>query len=322
MPEVKKPRRGSLAFYPRKKAKRIYPKISTYPKIEEVKPLAFAGYKVGMTQIVVIDNNKNSPTFGQEIVVPVTAIECQPLRVVGIRAYKETKKGMKVFCEVWAEQLPKEISRKVKIGKVNQKEKIQKIEKNIENIKEIRLIVATQPKLTGLKKKTPEIFEIPVGGKTVKEKWEYAKSILGKEIDIKDVFREGEFLDVIAITKGKGTQGPVKRFGVKIQVRKAHGYLRHVGSLGQERPGKVRWTVAQAGQTGFQRRTEYNKKLIKIGEGKEINPKGGWIRYGVIRGKYVLIEGSVPGPKKRLIIMRKAIRAKKVFEPVEVKLIS
>ena len=145
--------------------------------------------------------------------------------------------------------------------------------------------------------------------------------MLGKEIKPSDVFREGELVDVISITKGKGTAGPVKRFGVKIQTRKAQKKRRHVGSLGSERPGKVLWTVPQAGQLGFFRRTEFNKRVLKIGEdGKEITPKAGFKRYGVVKSNYIIVEGSVPGPKKRLIMLRPAIRAWRYkYLPVEIK---
>jgi len=64
---------------------------------------------------------------------------------------------------------------------------------------------------------------------------------------------------------------------------------------------------------GFQTRTEVNKRILKIGEdGKEITPKSGFINYGLIKGDYVLIEGSLPGSKKRLIRLRSAIRPPKV----------
>jgi large subunit ribosomal protein L3 len=52
-----------------------------------------------------------------------------------------------------------------------------------------------------------------------------------------------------------------------------------------------------------------------IGENEEeINPKGGFIRYGKIKGDYIVLLGSIPGPKKRLIRIRKTIRPSKSFE--------
>jgi large subunit ribosomal protein L3 len=318
MPKIKKPRRGALAFYPRKRARRIYPRIKTYPKVEKVKLLAFAGYKAGCLHVIAIDNRKDSPTFGQEISLPATILDCPPLKVLGIRAYKKSLKGMKVFTEAWSQNLPKDLERKVKAKPSEQN--LEKIEKNLDKLAEIRLIVCTQPRLSGIGKKKPEIFEIGIGGEKIEEKYNFAKSLLGKEIKINEVFREGEIVDVIGVTKGKGTAGPVKRFGVKIQTRKAHQKRRHVGSLGQERPGKVRWTVPMAGQLGFQTRTELNKRILKIGEGKEVTPKGGIKRYGIIKSNYVLIEGSVPGSKKRLIMLRSAVRPGKYkFLPIEIK---
>jgi large subunit ribosomal protein L3 len=311
MPAVKRPKKGSQAFYPRKRAKRIYAVVSTYPETEKVKLLDFAGYKVGMLNVILIDNVKNSPTYGQEISVPATVIECPPLKVVGIRAYKLTTKGLKVLTEAWAKELPKDLEKKTKV-KPNE-ENIAKIEKNLDKVSKIKLIVATQPRLSGLGKKKPEIFEIEIGGKDVKEKLDLAKQLLGKEISASNVFKQGEYVDVIAVSKGKGTEGPVKRFGIFIQSRHAKEKRRHVGSLGQEQPGKVRHTVPMAGQLGFQTRTELNKRILKIGEnGEEINPKGGFKNYGIVKTNYLLLEGSVPGPKKRLVRLRAAIRPPKI----------
>ena len=53
--------------------------------------------------------------------------------------------------------------------------------------------------------------------------------------------------------------------------------------------------------------------MIKIGDdGKKITPSSGFHKYGVIKSDYIVLEGSVPGPKKRLIRFRPTIRAGKV----------
>jgi large subunit ribosomal protein L3 len=60
---------------------------------------------------------------------------------------------------------------------------------------------------------------------------------------------------------------------------------------------------------GFQQRTEYNKRVLKIGQnGEEITPSGGFPHYGIIKNSYIILHGSIPGPVKRLISMRDAIR--------------
>jgi large subunit ribosomal protein L3 len=312
MPEVRKPRRGSLAYWPKKRARRIYPQLTVYPEAEKAKVLGFAGYKAAMAHAILLDNRKGSITFGQEIAVPVTVLDCPPLKVLGIRAYISTTRGLEVLNEAWAKDLPKDLARKVKLKNVKP-EKIEEMEKELNKISKLHLIVSTQPRLSGVGKKKPEIFEIEIGGKDVKEKFDFAKQLFGKEITAKDVLKEGELVDVAAVTKGKGTAGVVKRFGIKIQVRHATKKRRHIGTLGPETPSRVLPSVPQAGQLGFQTRTELNKRVLKIGEnGEEVTPKAGFKRYGVIKSNYIVVEGSIPGSKKRLVLLRPAIRPSKV----------
>jgi large subunit ribosomal protein L3 len=118
------------------------------------------------------------------------------------------------------------------------------------------------------------------------------------------------YVDITAITKGKGVQGPVKRWGIKLRKRKhAVGRERHIGNLGPWHPHHVRWQVPQLGQMGFQQRTEFNKRLLKIGErGDDVTPAGGFLHYGLVRNPYLVIKGSIPGPTKRLVRVRPAIR--------------
>jgi large subunit ribosomal protein L3 len=82
-----------------------------------------------------------------------------------------------------------------------------------------------------------------------------------------------------------------------------------IGTLGPKRPGYVRPTVPQSGQQGYHQRTEFNKRVLKIGEnGSEVTPKGGFLHYGEVSNPYMLIHGSIPGPAKRLIRLRDPIR--------------
>ena len=56
---------------------------------------------------------------------------------------------------------------------------------------------------------------------------------------------------------------------------------------------------------GYHQRIEFNKRILKIGkDGKEVTVKGGYIRYGEVKGPYILIEGSIPGTEKRQIRLR------------------
>jgi large subunit ribosomal protein L3 len=141
------------------------------------------------------------------------------------------------------------------------------------------------------------------------KKIEYAKKILGTEVKITDFTKEGEAMDAIGITKGKGIQGPVKRFGIRRKWHKSRKTVRQVGSIGGWTPHYVMYSVPRAGQMGFHQRTQYNKLVIKIGNnGSEVTPKGGYLRYGVISSDYVMLKGSVPGTTNRLVLIRVASR--------------
>ena len=307
MPNIRRPRSGSLQFWPRKRAKRHFAKVKAWAQSAETKPLGFAGYKVGMAHVIFNDTRKTAPTKGMEVSLPTTIIECPPLKAASIRFYKKTNSGSKLISEVFAEKVDKELARKISIPK--------SIKKKIEDIKDfddIMLLVYTQPKLTGIGKKKPELFEIALGGKK-EDKLKYAKEKLGKEITINDALKQGQQIDIHAITKGKGFQGPVKRFGIGLKSHKSEKSRRQPGSLGGWRAqGHVMWRVPHAGQMGYHQRTEYNKLLLKIGnKPEEINPKSGFISYGLIKNDYILVKGSIAGAKKRVIRLNHAIRPNK-----------
>lgn len=304
MSTIRRPRFGSLAFYPRKRAKREIASIKAWANVKEAKLLGFAGYKAGMAHIMMEDNDPNSMTKGETISCPVTIIECPPIKSISIRFYKKTIDGLKVVSDVLAQDLDKELARRIIMPK-NKKKKIE----DVKEFDDLTLVIYTQPKLTSIGKKKPEIFEIAIGGKK-EDKLNYAKEILGKEIKVEDVFKEGNQLDIHAITKGKGIQGPMKRFGIGRKQHKSEKGTRNPGSLGGWK-GQVNimWKVPHAGQMGYFQRTELNKWLIKIGrKNDEINPKGGLTKYGLIKNTYILVKGSVAGPRKRLIRFNFAIR--------------
>lgn len=306
------PRRGSLAFSPRKRASSWIARIRSWPEYEgDPKPLAFAGYKAGMVQVVAVDDKRGSLTFGKEVVVPATVIEAPPMLVCGVRAYKETVEGLKVLTEAWVKNPPKDLRRLAALpDKFDTESKLKEMESKLDEIADIRLLLITQPRLAKRERKKPELLEVKIGGgNSIKDRFEYAKNLLGKEIKASDVFQEGQWIDVIAVTKGKGFQGPVKRWGVAKLHHKSRKTVRGVGSIGPWTPSFVMRTVPRAGQMGFHRRTEYNKQVLKIGDdGVNITPKGGFVNYGEINGGYLILKGSVPGPKKRLITLRHAVR--------------
>jgi len=313
MPTIHRPRRGSLAFTPKVRAQKLVARIKSWraddgtePKIQD-----FAGYKAGMTHVLMVDDRPNSITANMEIAVPVTIIETPPMRVVAIRAYADNEYyGMKTISEAWDDKSADGIAT---------------IERALEagTVDEIRIVARTMPdQVKGTPKKKPDVMETLITGGNIAAQFEYAKSILGTEYQTTDIFSEGAFIDVVAITTGKGTQGPVKRWGVALQKGKHSrtGKRRHIGNLGPWTPSYVRRTVPLMGQTGYQQRTECNKRILKIGtDGSEVTPNGGFVNYGVVGDNYVMVRGSIPGPSKRLIRMRHPIRGK---EPMGVPVIA
>jgi large subunit ribosomal protein L3 len=309
MAKTHKPVAGSRAYWPRKRAKRIYPRMGAPSPTASSGPAGFAGYKAGMTRVVYIDNTKGSATEGQEIVRSATVLECPNLIICAIRTYMKTPYGLRNFQTIWAENLVKDLDRKFKIPKkTDTSSKIKLVDEQTEKLSDVRLLVHTSSKESGLGKKKPEVFEVQLGGDDVPAKWVYAKENLGKEIKASDVLKEGDWIDVRSVTTGHGWEGPVRRFGVKVRPRKHEKKRRHGGVIGvrgvaRVLPGKI----AMAGQHGFQTRTEYNKRVLKIGT-DGLNPKGGWVGYGLVKGDYLVVEGSVPGPRKRLVMIRKGLR--------------
>ena len=106
-----------MQFWPRVRARYSYARIRTWPAAKETKPLGFAGYKVGMTHILVEDNRPNSLSKGSEIFCPVTVVECPPLNTISIKFYKNTQNGSKLVSELSAEHTSKELERKITIPK-------------------------------------------------------------------------------------------------------------------------------------------------------------------------------------------------------------
>ncbi len=249
----------------------------------------------------------------------MTVLEVPAMKIAAIRVYGEPGPyGTKILGEAWSGDLDPTLDKKLFTPKkANPEKALEKIGKLVEEgkVANIHLISYTLPSLiAGIPKKTPDVMENRIVGGDMATRLEYATSLIGKSVEVSEIFNTGDMIDVSAITIGKGTQGPVKRWGINLMKHKhsRQGSLRQIGTLGPWNPSRVSWRVPQLGQTGYQQRTEYNKRIIKIGEnGEEVTPSSGFLNYGEVSGNYMLLKGSVPGPKKRLIRLRPAIRGDK-----------
>ncbi len=301
-----------MGFGPRVRASSEVPRLKTWPEDDGQSGLqGFAGYKAGMSHVVMVNDEPNSPREGQEETVPVTVVETPPMRAVALRAYEDTPYGLRPLTEVWTGEFHEDLSRTLDLPESAGQEQLIRDALEAGDLGDVRLITHTVPNATSVPKKKPDVMETRVGGGSLDERVEYALDLIedGGEHSFSDVFRAGEFADVAGITKGKGTQGPVKRWGVQKRKGKhaRQGWRRRIGNLGPWNPSRVRSTVPQQGQTGYHQRTELNKRIVAIGD-EDVTPDGGFVNYGEVEGDYVLVKGSLPGPNKRLVRFRPAVR--------------
>ncbi len=116
---------------------------------------------------------------------------------------------------------------------------------------------------------------------------------LGKQINVQDIFKEGDFLDAIGISKGKGFQGVVKRHGfagVGGATHGQHNRLRAPGSMGNASfASRVPKGKRLPGRMGSDRVKVANLKVVKIMADQNI----------------IVISGSVPGAINSTVILQK-----------------
>ena len=307
------PRRGSLAYSPRIRAKSMEARIRAWPKVnsDEPKILAHCGFKAGCVQIVSIDDREKVPNAGKQLVSLGTVLVTPPVLILGVRGYSKDHNGKHAEFDVYAEDIPKSFSKEISL-KNNQENALENAEKGLKRVKEIFAIVAVSPRAAGLDQKKPYVFEAFVSGGDIQKQFTHVKELLGKEIKIDQIFETGATVDVAAITKGHGWQGVLKRWNVKKKQHKSRKTVREVGSLGPISPQSVMYTVPRAGQHGFHQRVEYDKRIMIMGntedEGIKINPDGGYKHFGLVKGDFIILKGSVPGTYRRLIKLRSQIR--------------
>jgi len=287
-------------------------RIRAWPKLdsEEPKILAHCGFKAGCVQIVSIDDREKVPNAGKQLVSLGTVLVTPPVLILGVRGYSKDHDGLHAEFDVYAEDIPKYISKEITVK--NKDGALDEAEKKLKKIKEIFAIVAVSPRAAGLEMKKPYIFEAMVSGGDIQKQFTHVKELLGKEIKIDQIFETGASVDVAAITKGHGWQGVLKRWNVKKKQHKSRKTVREVGSLGPISPQSVMYTVPRAGQFGFHQRIEYDKRIMIMGNTEDeqikINPDGGYKHFGLVKGDFIILKGSVPVTYRRLIKLRSQIR--------------
>ncbi len=284
------PRRGSLAYRPRGRAKSFVPRIRTWPKVDADKPLllGFPGYKAGTAHVITVDDRAKTPNFGKPLFNLSSVLTLPDTQVVGLRLYgHENGQDMaiadvKQAGQTAAEKLP------------------------LDRTKRVAAVVSSVPRDVGLTQKKPIVLEVGVSGGDPKAQVEFVLGLLGKKVKFTDVFKAGMYVDVLGITKGKGYEGPITRFGVKRKQHKSRKSVRAVGVIGPWHPAAVMYTIARAGQMGFHQRTETGKRILLTGNASSspVTPPGGFQHFGNVGGDYAVVRGSVPGPASRFVMVR------------------
>ena len=130
----------------------------------------------------------------------------------------------------------------------------------------------------------------------------YLREVIGKELynfevgqEIRvNIFEDGEIVDVTGTSKGKGFQGSIKRHN-QSRGPMSHGshYHRAPGSMGSVDPNHVRKGKLLPGHMGHETVTIQNLEIVKVDLERNI----------------LLIKGSVPGPKKGLVFVKRGVKA-------------
>jgi large subunit ribosomal protein L3e len=350
------PRHGSLGFLPRKRCTHngARGQVRSFPKDDASKGphlTAFLGYKAGMTHIMRNVNKPGSKLHKKDVVEAVTILETPPMIAVGLVGYVETPRGLRTLTTVWAKYLSHSVKRvfyknwyrskkkafdryAARVSAEDNKDMDQELARMKKYCQVVRLICHTDMPKLNLRQKKAHMAEIQINGGSTEDKVNFGYALFEQRIPVDTVFSQNEMIDTISITKGKGYEGVVTRWGVTRLPRKTHRGLRKVACIGAWHPARVKFSVARAGQNGYHHRTEMNKKIYRIAKGsrpasdekdkkergpffanattehdlsvKAITPLGGFPHYGEVNEDYVMLKGGVPGVKKRVVTLRKS----------------
>ena len=222
---------------------------------------AILATKVGMTQIFNADG----------VLVPVTVLQAGPCVVTQIKTVENDGYSA------------------VQVGFADKKDKV--VNKDANGKKEIR-------NRHGVTKAEKGHFEkAGVSSKRFVREFKFENAAdynLADEIKA-DIFAEGDKIDATAISKGKGFQGAIKRFG-QHRGPMAHGskFHRHAGSNGAASdPSKVFKGKKMPGHMGAKKITIQNLEIVRVD----------------VENNLLLVKGAVPGPKKSLVTIKESVKS-------------
>merc|ERR1712228_537322 len=211
-------------------------------------------------------------------------LECPPMVAVGLVGYVDTPRGKRALTTVFSQHLADTVKRRFYKNWYRSKKKTfskytkayeegsyqERIDRAKKYCSTIRIIMHTQPELAKIGQKKAHIKEIQINGGDIDKKVDFALGLFEKEVRAKDIFAMNEMIDVLGVTKGRGIDGVITRWGVSRLPRKTHRGLRKVACIGAWHPARVQFQVPRAGQNGYHHRTEINKKIYRIAAKEEV----------------------------------------------------
>ena len=222
---------------------------------------AILATKVGMTQIFNEDG----------VLVPVTVLQAGPCVVTQVKTVENDGYAA------------------VQVGFVDKKEKIVNVDKN--GSKEIRNRHGVTKAEKGHFDKAGVSYK-----RYVREfKFEDAENYSVKDEIKADIFAAGDKIDATAVSKGKGFQGAIKRYG-QHRGPMTHGskFHRHQGSNGSSSdPSRVFKGKGMPGHMGAKKITVQNLEVVKVD----------------VENNLILVKGAVPGPKKSLVTLKESVKS-------------
>jgi len=305
MPQPSRPRKSSLGYGPRTRADREVPRIRSWPDDDGAPALqGFAGYKAGMTHVVMVNDEANSPREGMETSVPVTVVETPPMYAVALRAYEQTPYGKKPVEEVWATEFHEELDRALDLPAEDTFE---------EDADELRALTTRARRRRprhhahrplGARECTqeearrdgdPSRRRLPRGARRLRAR----PRCRGRRPRVWRRLPRSQYTDVSGITNhGERDSGSRQTLGRS----KAEGQTRPPGMAAPDRqprsvepPPRSLYRSPGGADRLPPAHRELNKRLIDFGEGDDASVDGGFVNYGEVDGEYALIiKGRCP----------------------------
>ena len=165
------PRRGSLAYSPRGRAKSLVPRIRTWPKVEAEKPLllGFPGYKAGTAHVITVDDRAKTPNFGKPLFNLSSVLTLPDAQVAGLRLYAHENGADRAIADVKA---PGVTSEKLPVDRASR----------------VAALVSSVPRDAGLSQKKPVTLEVGVSGGDLKAQADFVLGLIGKKVKFSDSF--------------------------------------------------------------------------------------------------------------------------------------